>query len=500
MSLLATVLGLALAANAAPPLAAARLAPPDATAVIQVRGGLDGRSAGMRTLVSGVRTLVDTMGAGERWADAAAMVRLSPEALLKRCAGRDASLVVRAERGGPTWVLALEMKPADACELLRAVGGRMKGARAFEVPQLGLVGSVAGEWLLVTDRSDSPLLRDMLRVSSEPGQPSFADELPPVEPDGDAAITVALRHDRLAQGCSVWCLSERGDSVTVRMRAAVEGDPLGALRDEVEPSLQLEGLPEETIASWVQPMPVHAVPPALRGACLEAEQIEGSLGPRMAVLVGPPRDADGAVAVAVAYELSDAAAGTRAHDALLDRLAAFVASREGRAPEPRPDRSRRPLESTRVCDEPGFGMAAFGGLEPVGRPDLFGRTVVLPRGGWRVYASDRAWLDRVSVALEEQPAATRVMVGPARWTRVGRLDGALLGQALDRWAVARERRNGCARSLQLLAALLRGAGPVSWRVADHGGGMLEAQFDIEPSIDSPLDGAALADLSSRPLP
>ena len=500
MSMLATIAAWAIAANAAPPLAAARLAPPDASAVIQVRGGLEGRSAGMRTLVAGVRSLVDSMGAGERWAAAAAMARLSPEALLKRCAGRDASLVVRAERGGAAWVLALEMKSADACDLLRSLGGRMKGAQRFELPQLGLAGSVSGDWLLVTDRADSALLRDMLRASSEPGQPTLADELPPISSDSDAAITVALRHDRLATGVSVWSLSEEAGRVRVRVRASLEGEALGGLRDEVEPVFALGSLPEETIASWVQPMPVHAVPAALRGACFDAEQADATLGARLAVAIGPPRDADGAVAIAVAYELTDAAAGTRAHDALIDRMAVSIAARAGRAAELHPSRIGRPVESPRTCDEPGVAQAAFAGIEPVGQPELFARTVVLAKGGWRVYASDRCWLDRVAAALEEQPVAAQALAGPPHWTRVGRLDGGLLARALERWAGERERQHACAKPLQLLSAVVRNAGEVSWRVADHGAGLVEAQMEIDPALDASLDGAALAGLSKLPLP
>ena len=117
------------------------------------------------------------------------------------------------------WVLALEMKASEACELLRSLGGRMKGAQRFDLPQLGLSGSVAGDWLLVSDSAESPLLRDMLRLASEPGQPSLADEVAMIGPDDDAAITVALRHDRLATGLSVWSLTDRAGLVQVRVRA-----------------------------------------------------------------------------------------------------------------------------------------------------------------------------------------------------------------------------------------------------------------------------------------
>ena len=109
----------------------------------------------------------------------------------------------------------------------------MKGGQRFELPQLGLAGSVVGDWLLVTDRADNALLRDMLRASSEPGQATLADELPPIGDDADAAITVALRHDHLATGVSVWSLSDEAGRVQVRMRASLEGQALGALREEV---------------------------------------------------------------------------------------------------------------------------------------------------------------------------------------------------------------------------------------------------------------------------
>ena len=45
----------------------------------------------------GVQTLLTEMGAKQRWEAAAAQANLSPEELLRRCAGRDASLVVLSE-------------------------------------------------------------------------------------------------------------------------------------------------------------------------------------------------------------------------------------------------------------------------------------------------------------------------------------------------------------------------------------------------------------------
>jgi len=500
MSLFAAIAVVALSVNAAPPLAAARIAPPDASAVIQVRGGLEGRSAGMRTLVAGVRSLVDSMGAGERWAAAAAMAKLSPEALLKRCAGRDASLVVRADRDGPAWVLALEMKPVEACDLLRALGGRMKGAQRFELPQLGLAGSVAGEWLLVTDRADSALLRDMLRLSSEPGEPSLADDLPESACDDAAAITVALRHDRLATGVSVWSLADEAGRVKVRMRAALEGQSLGALRDEVEPALALDSLPEETIACWMQAMPSRMVPQvwcADGAECSAVAAVDRTLGSRMAVLIGPRSDGEGAFAAAVAVELRDAQAGTRAHDAMLDQAAEALARLDGRPLPGRIDRSRLPIEAVRHCGERGMAETTFGAFECLGTSELHARTVPTATGGWRVYASEVAWLDRVVSVIEDQPVATPA-VERARWTRSGCADGDALAEGLDRWARERSRHGGCAKTLKVLAGVVRNAGRVTWRMQEPSPGEYQAEIDLVPMDASAFDGSAIAEAAPNP--
>ena len=69
------LLSVVMMAGSAPPLAAARMAPPDVHAVIQVRGGLAGKSAGMRTLGAGLRSLVEAIGAGARWGAACPTAR-----------------------------------------------------------------------------------------------------------------------------------------------------------------------------------------------------------------------------------------------------------------------------------------------------------------------------------------------------------------------------------------------------------------------------------------
>jgi hypothetical protein len=489
------------ALGAAPPLAVTRMTPPDAHAVIQVRGGLAGRSAGMRTLAAGLRSLVDSAGAGESWATAAKLAGTSSDALLQRCAGRDASLVVRSGREDGGWVLALEMDGRDACDLLKSVGGRMGGGARFEVPQLGLAGCVCGPWLLVTDHAESPLMRDMVRLAETPDQPSFARSLPQGwDAEANAAVTVALRHDRLAKGVSVWSLRDQGATVQVQLLAQLEDRPLGAIAAGVEPLLDPEALPADTIACWMQSMPSRVVP---AGWCTDAsckdllQAVERASGARMAIFIGPRRDGEGPFAAAVAIELADASSGTRVHDAMLDHAAAALARLDGR---PRPamiDRSRLPIEAVRHCSEDGMAESTFGSLECLGTSELHARTVPTRRGGWRVYGSDVPWLDQVVGAIEDQPDAGP-QISEARWTRVGCADGGALAAGLDRWAADRSRHGGCAKPMEVLAAVVRNAGRVSWRIREPSPGMYQAEMELVPVDASAFDGPAIAGAPAKP--
>lgn len=497
------LLSVVMMAGAAPPLAAARMAPPDVHAVIQVRGGLAGKSAGMRTLGAGLRSLVESIGAGERWGAAARLAELSPEALLQRCAGRDASLVVRAGCGGNGggWVLALEMEGREACDLLKSVGARMSGGGRFEVPQLGVVGRVSGDWLLISDRAENPLLRDMLRIASEAEAPNFAQTLPQGWDQDDAsAVTVALRHDRMTQGVSVWSIRDEGPRVRVQLRASLPDRPFGALQDEVVPIVDPEALPEETIACWMQAMPVRLVPKvwcADGAECDAVAAVDRTRGARMAVLIGPRSDGEGAFAAAVAVELRDAQAGTRAHDAMLDQAAAALARLDGRPLPGRIDRTRLPIEAVRHCDERGMAETTFGAFECLGTSELHTRTVPTVGGGWRVYASDVAWLDRVVSVIEDQPASKPVQE-MARWTRTGCADGGALAAGLDRWARERSRHGGCAKTLEVLAGVVRNAGRVTWRMQEPAPGVYQAEIELLPMDASAFDRSAIAEAGPRP--
>lgn len=501
MPFASAILACMLAANVAPPLGVASLTPPDVDAVVQVRGNLqEGQCASACMLRRGVQTLLTELGAKQRWEAAAAQAKLSPEELLRRCAGRDASLVVRRDTDGPAWVLALEMQEKDACDLLRAMGGRMRGKARFEIPQLGLVGGLHGEWLLITDRSDSRLLKDMLRVGSEPDQPSLASGLGSMRMDDDAVITVAMRHDRIAKGLSVWGLSARSAGMHVQMRARLDGDPMGDTVRACEPAMMLEAMPEETVACWMQDMPVHAVPQAwserMAAWNLDAAT-QASLGDRLAVVVGPAEGEDESMAVAVAYRVRDAKAATRAQDAMLDRVAAAIASEAGQTVAKRPSRAAMPVDAPRACDEPGLAQAVFGNCDGEGAAELHARTVVMPRGGWRVYASDRQWLDRVAASLEEHPEPREQVVGAPFWTHAGHMHGDRLAHMIELACGAHESRGGCAKPARLLAACLRQAGTISWRLARPEPGSLEMSIELQPALAPVITPPAPSQLAER---
>lgn len=501
MSFAASILAVALNATAAPPLGVAALAPPDVDAVVQVRGNLhrdDCASACM--LRQGVETLLGELGARQRWEAAAARAGLSPAALLQRCAGRDASLVVRREADGPAWVLALEMPGSDACDLLRSVGGRMRGAGRFEIPQLGLVGGIHGEWLLISDRTESRLLKDMLRVGSDSGQVSLAERLGAVPMNEDAVITVALRHDRLAQGLSVWELSADRSGMHARMHARLDGDALGETLGMCEPAVMLQAMPEETVACWMQDMPVHPVPQAWMER-LQAWQLDAAtrdtLGDTVAVALGPTEGEQDALAVAVAYRVIDAKSATRAQDAMLDRVAGAIARDAGQAVPRRPSRLAMPVDAPRDCDEPGLAQAVFGSCDAEAPAEMHARTVVLPQGGWRVYASDRQWLDRVAASLEEHPEPHGVCAGPVYWTHAGHMHGDRLAHLIEAECAQAEARGACAKPARLLAACLQRAGTIAWRLAQPEPGRVEMMIEMQPPLQPNMSPGAPSQLAER---
>lgn len=470
-----------LAATAAPPLGVARVAPADVDAVIQVRGVLAGREgAGAQMLRDAVQQLLRTTGAAAAWKDAAAASDLTPETLLHRCTGRDASLVVRRGPEDVEWVLALEMPRDEACELVKSAGGRVAGSKRFEIPGLGLAGSWHGDWLLVTDDMHSSLLRDMRTIGTERDMPTLFSSLPEdIRLDEESAVVVALRHAGRARGHSVWSLVPGRAGVHVEVDGAFEADPFGPAVEGPEPCLMLEAMPEETVACWMQQRPVQPFPRALAdagGSLDPMEAVRESLGQRMAVLVGPGKR--GPMAVAVAYEVRDARAASEAHDAWLEAVARRIAA----DPEaPVQLRAASLLESPRDFTATGVAPLVFGELEPCADDELHARTVCLPSGGWRVYANERPWLARVVASLEEHPVQGTAPIGPHACVRSGFIQGAAMARAMRAWADQRAIEGRSDGGLRLLGSLGGLSDVVSWRLQQRSPGRFHAHLDISPA-------------------
>ena len=495
MAAIAMLLSLAMASSAAPPLGVASLAPQDVDAVIQVRGGLQGTAGpGSHMLQQAVAGLLRSAGAADAWSGAAAIAGMKPEALLDRCAGRDASLVIRTDTRRAEWVLALEIAPGEACQLLKAMGGRVTGSGRFEIPRLGLVGSRHGPWVLVTDDPASTLLRDMHRVGCEGDMPCLRSALPQdLSPDDDAAVVVAVRHEGGGGGRSIWAIQPCANGLRVRMQGRFDADPLGAVIDGPEPSVMLEVMPEETVACWMQPMPVQPLPAALVPLAPHGlpDDVRRTLGDRMAVLAGPGRE--GCVAVAVAYEIRDPSVAPGAHDAMLMTMArqAGVST-----PSMTLARSARRLESPRDLTGTGLAPRLMEGLDCPMAGELHARTVCTKERGWRVYANDRPWLDRVVASLEEHPAPPLALTGPPQWTRSGFMQGAPLARALQACAGQRAQQGRCADGFRLMAEWAGLADVVAWRVAQPEPGQLRAEMEISPAVGPTLEPEST--VASRP--
>jgi hypothetical protein len=496
MGVVATLLALTMASSAAPPLGVASLAPDNVDAVIQMRGGLEAAGGpGGHMLRSAVARLLRSAGADVAWHEAAAASGMKPEALLDRCAGRDASLVIRLDGTRVEWVLAMEIAPSEACQLLKGVGARVTGSGRFEIPRLGLVGSRHGPWVLVTDDPASTLHRDMHRVGCDGAMPSLRSVLPQDMAAGDdAAVMVALRHACAGGGRSIWAIAPSATGLRVRMEGRFASDPLERVMDGPEPMVMLEVLPEETLVSWMQPLPVQPLPAALVPLAREGqvpEDVRRTLGDRMAVLVGPGTP-DG-ISVAVAYEIRDPKSATEAQDAMLmamARQAGSMTSSMGLA------RSARGLESPRDLTGTGLAPRLLKGVEAACAVELHARTVCMKDGGWRVYANDRGWLDRVVGSLEEHPAPATCPAGPPQWTRSGFMQGEPLGQALQAWAEHRARQGQCGEGLLVMAEWARLVDVVAWRVAHPEPGRIRGELEFSSAVGTTFETEST--VASRP--
>jgi hypothetical protein len=473
-----------LAAGAAPPLGVAGMVPSDADAVVQFRGPMHRATGpGAELLRSCAEQVLERLGACERWRQAALAASMAPDALLDRVAGRDASLVLRRSEQGPSWVLALEMPGGDACDLLRGMKARMAGRGRFELPQLGLAGAWHREWLLVSDRPENPLLQDMLGMADDAPEASMRSVLPEdLQLDPDAAVTVALRHRGEGAGHSVWAFTPTRAGVAVQMEGVAADPILEPLVDGAEPMTILEAMPEETVACWMQRRSVDPLPQAWRralpGRRVDAELL-ATLGERMVVVVGPD-DPEGVPQVAVAVQLLDAEAGTHAQDEMLDRVARVLARERGETVQPR-RRDGVPLEAPRWIEGPGVAAAAWDGWPLPASAELHARTVVTGRGGWRLYASGRAWLDRVTGSLEEHPLVEGGHARPAGWDRHGFVHGHAVAPWLGAAASAREGAGGCAEGMRVLERMVARCGLAEWRMRSPSPGRIQARAHVVPS-------------------
>ncbi len=488
-----------LAAGAAPPLGVAGMVPWNADAIVQFRGPMHRATGpGAELLRSCAEQVLERLGACERWRQAAMAASMAPEALLDRVAGRDASLVLRRSAAGPSWVLALEMRGGDACDLLRGMKARMAGRGRFELPQLGLAGAWHREWLLVSDRPENPLLQDMLRMQDDASEASMRSTLPAdLQLDPDAAVTVALRHRGEGSGHSVWAFTPTRTGVAVQMEGVATDPILDPLVDGPEPIAMLEAMPEETVAFWMQRRPLDPVPQAWRRALPGqhvAPEVLTTLGERLIVVVGPDSP-EGVPQVAVAVQVLDAEAGTRAQDDMLDRVARAMARERGAAPRTR-RRDGVPLEAPRAVEEFGVAAAAWDGWPLSSSAELHARTVITGKGGWRLYANGRTWLDRVTGSLEEHPLAEGEQTLPAGWDRHGFVHGQSVAPWLGAAAASREAAGGCAEGLRVLERMVARCGLTEWRLRSASPGRIHVRAHVVPA--SPASPSTPPSVAVRP--
>jgi hypothetical protein len=103
----------------------------------------------------------------------------------------------------------------------------------------------------------------------------------------------------------------------------------------------------------------------------------------------------------------------------------------------------------------------------------------------------------VAASLEEHPEPSESVMGAPFWTRAGHMHGDRLARMIEMQCGALESRGGCAKPARLLAACLRQAGTISWRMAQPRAGQVEMSIELQPSLAPVHTPAAPAQLAER---
>jgi len=344
--------------------------------------------------------------------------------------GRELRFAMRRTSEGVDWLLATELDDATLARVRNGLGGRMAAGGIIEFPCQRLVAAWRPPTLFVSRSLESPLLRRAIGDAAPAGDaaaPTLAAD--PLVASArhwpSSQLQLFVRHGAPLEGASVFAADLAGRVATVRHRMRAEG-ACAAANSELAPidAAVLDRFESISLAGTVRRQcdaSILALVEKVLPGCAPCEGMRRNAGDRWLMLVGGSGpDASSACQVpmiALAVEVQEPCQARRQHEAFLhravERYNERFASRFGAAIEPPPVAACTDLEAPRHCDISAPLRAASGDHPLLRNCSLHWRTVAGDGGTWQVYASNRGWLDAVSMRLEEAdetPSTPRLVV------------------------------------------------------------------------------------------
>lgn len=478
-------------APAAPPgdgsFAAARLAPPDATALVRVRDAIGLRATGsVLPAQAALLRLADQRVLGQAWDGLAGALGLPADQLVDRLLGTDATYLERSGADGAEWTLVARSDQALQDLFLARLSPAVGAGGRSAYPAFRLVSAWRPPYMLIGP-ADRPALFEQALArfdAAEPpaslaGSPDLAAALA-----WDAApVELALRHPAGVGGMTVVSARPSGGELRLRHRSRFDRPPIhvapGAPADTgLVQALQDDCLAVLAMNPWRGPLEEGEPLDALLAEGGADESLRATMAARQLVVVGS-RTLDGSriqvPAAVLAVEVRDHVLARQQWDAWARRFAEAMSRRAGMPPAVPPQAVGQP----RRAGINAALRAAFSDHPFAREADLAWDGVTGANGSWQLVGSDPGLLARV----RDRIASAARTPDPGGADEVGVLHGRMLGSMLRSWVpdaalFAPTAPEPFAQAVGLLAEVAAAAPTVRWRAWSRPGGAVESDVVI----------------------
>lgn len=468
--------------------AAARLAPPDATALVRVRDAVGLRAAGsVLPAQAALLRLADQRVLGQAWDGLAGALGLPAEELVDRLLGSDATYVERSVADGAEWALVARSDQALQDLFLARLAPAVGTGGRSAYPSFRLVSAWRPPYLLIGPAERTALFEQVLArfdaaemPASLAGSPDLAAALA-----WDAApVELVLRHPQGVGGITVVSARPAGGQLRLRHRSRFDRPPIhvapGAPADTgLVLALQDDCLAVLAMNPWRGPLEEGEPLDALLAEGGADESLRATMAARQLVVIDS-RTLDGSrtrvPAAVLAVEVRDHVLARQQWDAWATRFAAAMSRRAGMQPampQPEPGQPRRAGINAAL-------RAAFGDHPFAREADLAWDGVTGANGSWQLVGSDPGLLARV----RDRIASAVRTPDPGGADEVGVLHGRMLGSMLRSWVpdagmFSPAAPEPFAQAVGLLAEVAAAAPTVRWRAWSRPGAAIESEVVIE---------------------